>query len=40
MGFLQTDAEAFYYFTINGASANDIHWMTNEEINLYKLLTP
>ncbi len=39
MGFSETDASAFYYFTINAASANDIHWMTDEEIAQYKLLT-
>ncbi len=40
MGFSQEDAEAFYYFTINAAPASDIHWMTDEEIALYKILTP
>ena len=39
MGFLQADAEAFYYFTINAASAEDIHWMANAEIEQYMLLT-
>ena len=39
MGFSQTDAEAFYYFTINAAKAADIHWMTDAEIEQYKLLT-
>ncbi len=39
MGFSQADAEAFYYFTINAATASDIHWMTDEEISQYKLLT-
>lgn len=38
MGFSQEDAEAFYYFTINAAPARDIHWMTDEEIEQYKLL--
>lgn len=38
MGFTQEEAEAFYYFTINAASAEDIHWMTDEEIEQYKLL--
>jgi len=38
MGFSQTDAEAFYYFTINAAPAADIHWMTDAEIDQYKLL--
>ena len=40
MGFSQADAEAFYYFTINAAPANDVHWMTDAEIEQYKLLTP
>lgn len=40
MGFSQTAAEDFYYFTINAASANDIHWMTDAEITQYQLLTP
>lgn len=39
MGFSQTDAEAFYYFTINAAPAASIHWMTDGEIDQYKLLT-
>lgn len=38
MGFSEADAEAFYYFTINAATANDIHWMTDAEIAKYKLL--
>lgn len=40
MGFSQTDAEAFYYFTINIASHDEIHWMTDAEVEQYKLLTP
>lgn len=39
MGFSQEDAEAFYYFTINAAPAAEIHWMTDQEIEQYKLLT-
>lgn len=38
MGFTQEEAEAFYYFTINAASAEEIHWMTDDEIEQYKLL--
>jgi len=38
MGFSQEDAEAFYYFTINIATHDEIHWMTDEEIEEYKLL--
>lgn len=40
MGLSQADAEAFYYFTINAATADNIHWMTDEEIEQYKLLRP
>ena len=39
IGFTQTEAEDFYYFTINAASANSIHWMTEAEIEQYKILT-
>lgn len=38
MGLSQEEAEAFYYFTINAAPAADIYWMTDEEIEQYKLL--
>ncbi len=38
MGFSQADAEAFYYFTIQAAPASSIHWMTDAEIDQYKLL--
>lgn len=38
IGFTQEESEAFYYFTINAASTNDIHWMTQEEIVKYKVL--
>lgn len=40
MGFSQIEAETFYYFTINAATASNIHWMTEAEIEQYKLLTP
>ncbi len=40
VGFSKEDAEAFYYFTINIASFDDIHWMTDEEIEQYNLLNP
>ena len=32
------DAEDFYWFTVNAASLNDIHFMTAEEIAQYQLL--
>ena len=40
VGFSQDDAEAFYYFTINAAPADDIHYMTVDEIEQYKILKP
>lgn len=38
VGFTQKEAEDFYYFTINAASAESIHWMSDAEIMKYKLL--
>lgn len=38
VGFSQQDAEGFYYFTINAASADDIYWMTDAEIAQYNIL--
>ncbi len=38
VGFTHEEAKAFYYFTINIAPAADIHWMTDEEIEQYKIL--
>ena len=37
VGFLQEDAEKFYYFTINASPAENVHWMTDEEIKTYGL---
>ncbi|WP_120500338.1 alpha/beta hydrolase [Roseovarius sp. EL26] len=31
--------EEFYWFTLNAAGADDVHWMTKEEINRYRLST-
>ncbi len=39
VGFTQQEAEEFYYFTINSAPADSIHWMTDEEISKYHLIT-
>lgn len=39
IGFSQQQAEDFYYFTIYAASADDIHWMTDEEIEKYNIIT-
>jgi len=40
IGFSQSEAENFYFFTINAAPANGMHWMTDEEIATYNMLTP
>ena len=39
IGFTQEEAEVFYYFTINAAPASSIHWMTDAEIDSYKIIT-
>lgn len=39
VGFTQQQAEDFYYFTINAAPAESIHWMTESEISTYGLIT-
>ncbi len=39
VGFTQKQAEDFYYFTIYSAHADDIHWMSKEEIIKYHMLT-
>ena len=39
MGLTQKEAEEFYFFTIDAAPANDIYWMTTEEINRFGLVT-
>lgn len=38
VGFTEAEAKAFYYFTINAASAESIHYMTDAEIAKYKIL--
>lgn len=38
-GFTKKQSEDFYYFTINSASAEGVHWMTSDEINTYKIFT-
>jgi hypothetical protein len=38
MGLTQQESEDFYYFTIYAADADNIHWMTQAEIDKYKLL--
>jgi hypothetical protein len=39
IGLTQEQAENFYYFTIYAASADDIHWMTEEELDQYQVRT-
>lgn len=39
IGFSLTEAEDFYYFTINAAPANGIYWMSDAEIDQYKIRT-
>lgn len=38
IGFSDKDAKAFYYFTINAAPAESMHWMTNEELKKYNVI--
>ncbi len=38
IGATLKEAENFYYFTINAASANNIHWMNIEEIEKYEMV--
>ncbi len=38
IGFTQKEAEDFYYFTINIAPANGIHYMSEEEMATYKII--
>lgn len=39
VGMSQQQSQDFYYFTINAAPANSMHWMTDSEIVKYGLLT-
>ena len=39
IGWTQEQAEKFYYFTINAAPADDIFWMTPEQIQEYDIST-
>lgn len=39
VGMSDSAAAAFYFFTINSAQANDIHWMTETEIEFYNMST-
>ena len=40
IGFPQQEAENLYFFIINAAEPEDIHWMTNQEIIDYKITNP
>lgn len=37
VGFSDSLARDFYFFTIHAAPHNSIHWMTEEEIDLYQM---
>ena len=39
IGFTQEKAEDLYYFIINAAPADAIHWMTDAEIESYSILS-
>ncbi len=40
VGYSQQDAEALYYFIINAASPDNIHYLTEQEIIDYNILSP
>ena len=40
IGFNQQEAEDLYFFIINAASPENIHWMTEQEISDYNFVTP
>jgi hypothetical protein len=39
VGMTDSEAREFYFFTIESAAANDIHWMTPEEITHFEIAT-
>lgn len=39
IGMSSEQAESFYYFTINSAKAEDMHWMSDEELKRYNIIT-
>jgi len=39
VGFSSQWASDFYFFTINAAAADDIHWMTDQELETYEIAT-
>ncbi len=40
IGFTIKEAENFYYFTINAAPPEEVHFMNDNEIYKYKIITP
>ncbi len=38
LGWSKKEAEKFYYFTINAASADDIYWMSEDELKEYHIV--
>ena len=40
IGFTKDEAEDFYFFTLDASPANDIHYMTNDEIAKYNIVKP
>ena len=38
VGFSQKEAEDFYFFTVNSAGPEDVHFMTQQELKTYKIL--
>ncbi|PXY01375.1 alpha/beta hydrolase [Marinifilum breve] len=39
LGYSKEWSKDFYFFTIKAAKAEDVHWMTKEEIEKYKMFT-
>ncbi len=39
VGWSRKDAEKFYYYTIEAAPADNIHWMTEQELIEYQIVT-
>jgi len=39
IGMSDNESREFYFFTIESADANDIHWMTDAEIEFYNMRT-
>ena len=39
VGMAEQDARDFYFFTLNAAPANDMHWMTEAELEQYNMAT-